>query len=217
MLEESELPYRPHSVNILRNEQFDPAFVAISPNHRIPAIVDQAPEAGAEPLALFESGAILQYLADKSGRLLPTSGNARYETLAWLNLQVAAIGPMFGQYGHFLGYAPEKVPYAIERYGNETHALYSLLDQRLASHEYLAGEYSIADVATFPWIRVNWFHQVALEDYPNVERWYRTIEQRPAVQRGCGLFADEEKIGDPDDDARESLFGAAQRGTKVES
>lgn len=215
MLEESGLEYRTHPVNILRNEQFSADFVAISPNHRIPAIVDHAPGRGEEPLALFESGAILQYLADKSGKFLPASGNARYEVLAWLNLQVAAIGPMFGQYGHFLGYAPEKVPYAIERYGNETHALYRLLDKRLEQHEFLAGDYSIADIATFPWIRVNWFHEVALEDYPAVERWYRAIERRPAVQRGCELLEDEEKIGDPDDAARESLFGAGQRDTKT--
>lgn len=215
MLEESGLAYEPHAVNILRNEQFSEAFIAISPNHRIPAIVDHDPTSSDGPLALFESGAILQYLADKSGKLLPQAGNARYEVLAWLNLQVAAIGPMFGQYGHFLGYAPEKVPYAIERYGNETHALYRLLNQRLTDEEFLAGDYSIADVATFPWVRVNWFHQIDLSDYPAVERWYQTIEQRPAVQRGCALFADEEKIGDPDDDARESLFGTAQRGNKA--
>ena len=205
-LEELELPYQTHPVNILKGEQFDASFLAINPNGRIPAIVDREGPGG-EPLALFESGAILVYLAEKAGRLWPESPRERHRVHQWLMFQMGNVGPMFGQCGHFKGYAPEPIPYAIERYTNETLRLYGVLDQQLARSEYLAGEYSIADVATWPWIRVRWFHEIDLDPFPHVERWYRAIEARPAVGRGVALLAEQEKIGDPSDETREVFFG----------
>lgn len=209
VLEELALPYRLHPVNILRGEQFAPRFLAISPNNKIPAIVDtQGP--GRRPFALFESGAILQYLAEKAGRLMPRAARARYVTLQWLNFQVANVGPMFGQCGHFLGYAPRRIPYAIERYRKETLRLYGVLDRRLGQAEYLAERYSIADVATWPWVRVRWLHRIDIDEFPNVRRWYEAIERRPAVQRGVALLAERMKIGNPDREARAALFGRRQ-------
>ena len=209
MLEETGLDYDVKAINMLKGEQFAPEFLAISPNNKIPAIVDHDGPGG-EPISLFESGAILQYLAEKTGLFMPADTQGRFEVIQWLTFQVAAIGPMFGQCGHFMGYAPEKIPYAIDRYRNETLKLYGVLDDRLAKKPYLAGDYSIADMATFPWVRVRWFHEIEIDDFPHVARWYEAIDARPAVQRGCALLEDDEKIGDPDDEAREALFGEQQ-------
>jgi GST-like protein len=209
MLEEIGLEYRVRPVNILRGEQFRPAFLRISPNNKIPAIVDPSGP-GRRPYALFESGAILQYLADKTGKLLPKRGAARYDVLQWLNFQVASVGPMFGQCGHFLGYAPKKIPYAIDRYRNETLRLYGVMDRRLAKHEFLAGRRSIADVAVFPWIEVRWLHRIDIDEFPNVKRWADALRARPAVQRGMAVMAASEKIGNPDAETREAFFGRTQ-------
>jgi GST-like protein len=209
LLEEVGLPYRVRPVNILRGEQFRPGFLRISPNNRIPAIVDTQGPGGA-PMAVFESGAILQYLAEKSGRFLPTDTRGRFEVLQWLNFQVASVGPMFGQCGHFLGYAPRRIPYAIERYRNETLRLYGVMERRLRRRSFLAGDYSIADIATWPWVRVRWLHEIEIDDFPRVRRWYERIEARPAVQRGVALLAERMKIGNPDPKARAALFGKAQ-------
>lgn len=209
MLEECGLPYRVKAVNMLRGEQFRPSFLKVNPNNKIPAIVDQEGPGG-EPMALFESGAILQYLAEKSGQFLPRERRARYLVLQWLNFQVANVGPMFGQCGHFLGYAPRRIRYAIDRYRNETLRLYGVMDRRLAETPYLGGRYSIADMATWPWVRVRWLHHIDLAEFPHVARWYESIEQRPAVQRAMAVLAKREKIGNPDAKAREALFGATQ-------
>jgi GSH-dependent disulfide-bond oxidoreductase len=209
MLEEAGLEYRVKPVNMLRGEQFRPAFLKINPNNKIPAIVDlQGP--GGKPFALFESGAILQYLAEKSGRFMPRATRARYTVIQWLTFQVAGVGPMFGQCGHFLGYAPRKIPYAIERYRNETLRLYRVMDERLGRVKYLAGDYSIADMATWPWVHVRWLHKIDIDEFPNVKRWYETIGARPAVQRGIAVLADRMKIGNPDKQARAALFGKQQ-------
>ena len=183
MLEELGLEYTTHEVNIGKGEQYSDAFVQINPNSKIPAMVDHNGPDG-EPFPLFESGAILFYLAEKYRRFLPAEGRARYETMQWLMFQMGGPGPMFGQVHHFLRSAPEPVPYAIERYARETQRLYGVLDAHLGANPYLAGEYSIADMATYPWVaRFEW-HKVKLEDYPNVKRWFDTIGNREAVQRG---------------------------------
>lgn len=183
MLEETGLPYRVHPVDLGRDEQFDPAFLAISPNNKIPAIVDPDGPDG-QPLALFESGAILVYLAEKTGRFLPTDGPEKYAVLQWLMFQMGGVGPMFGQVHHFLRAAPEEVPYAIERYTTEKDRLYGVLNRHLAQAEYLAGEYSIADIATYPWVSRHDWQQTDLGRFPNVQRWFETVGARPAVQRG---------------------------------
>jgi GST-like protein len=186
MLEEVGLPYQVHAVDISKGEQLKPEFVALNPNSKIPAIVD--PEGpGGKPLRLFESGAILIYLAEKSGKLLPREPEARYETLQWLMFQMGGVGPMFGQAHHFLRAAPEPVPYAVARYTKETARLYGVLDGQLGRKEYLAGAYSIADVATYPWVARHEWHRIALGDYPNVARWFAAIGARPAVQRGMSV------------------------------
>ena len=186
MLEEAGLPYRVHPVNISKNEQFTPEFIAINPNSKIPAIVDaQGPDG--KPISVFESGAILIYLADKTGMLLSKVPRARYEALQWLMFQMGGVGPMFGQNHHFRRAAPEKVPYAIERYQKETDRLYGVLDARLKQVPFLAGEYSIADIATYPWVARHEWHQVDLAKFPNVKRWYDGIGQRPAVVKGMAV------------------------------
>ncbi|WP_119304431.1 glutathione S-transferase N-terminal domain-containing protein [Dongia deserti] len=209
-LEEMGLAYAVHAVDIGEGDQFKPEFLKISPNNRIPAIVDQDGPKG-KPLSLFESGAILIYLAEKTGQLLAPSGNARYIAVTWLMFQMGNIGPMLGQTHHFRTYAPEKIPYAIERYTNEAKRLYGVLDRRLGEAEYLAGDYSIADIATFPWLR-SWERQgVTLSDHRNVERWFHTIEARPAVQRGLQVLADRGNKQQPfTDRQREILFGRTQ-------
>lgn len=183
-LEELRLPYEVHPIDITQNEQFDPEFLKISPNNKIPAIID--PDGpGGEPFALFESGAILLYLARKTGRLMPESPRAYWTAVQWLMWQMGGFGPMLGQAHHFLRFAPEDVPYAKERYRNETRRLYGVLDKRLGEAEWLAGdEYSMADIATFPWAARHEWQEIDLDDFPNVKRWFDSIASRPAVQRG---------------------------------
>ncbi len=188
MLEECGLEYRVHKVDIGKGEQFREEFVAINPNSKIPAIVDyEGP--GGHALRLFESGAILVYLAGKTGRFLPQSDRGKYEALQWLMFQMGGVGPMFGQAHHFLRAAKEEVPYAIERYTSETRRLYGVLERRLSHAAFLAEEYSIADIATYPWVARHEWHKVDLVDFPNVKRWYDTIARRPAVARGMAVPA----------------------------
>jgi GST-like protein len=183
MLEELGLPYNTHAINIGKDDQFKPAFVAINPNSKIPAIVDSEGPDG-EPISIMESGAILIYLAEKTGKLLAPTGRQRSVALQWLMFQMGGVGPMFGQVHHFLRAAKEQVPYAIARYTKETQRLYGVLDARLKDREYLADAYSIADIATYPWVaRFEW-HKTRLEDFPNVKRWFDALSQRPAVERG---------------------------------
>ena len=188
MLEELALPYRVHPVNIGKDDQFKPEFIKINPNSKIPAIVD--PDGpGGKPYSIMESGAILIYLADKTGKLLAKSGGARYDALQWLMFQMGGVGPMFGQTHHFLRAAKEQVPYAIERYTKETRRLYGVLDGHLKDNAYLAGDYSIADIATYPWVARHEWHKVDLNDFPNVKRWYDAISARPAVKKGMDVPA----------------------------
>jgi GSH-dependent disulfide-bond oxidoreductase len=189
MLEEVDLPYNVHVIDIGKGDQFTPEFVAINPNSKIPAIVD-GDGPGGKPMALFESGAILIYLADKTGSdLLPKDGAERYAVMEWLMFQMAGVGPMFGQTHHFLKFAKVDVPYAKERYSTETRRLYGVLDKRLGEAEYMAGAYSIADIATYPWVMRHEFQQVDLGEFPNVKRWAEAISARPAVQRGMEVPA----------------------------
>jgi GSH-dependent disulfide-bond oxidoreductase len=209
MLEECGLPYNVHAVDIGAGDQFEPRFLAISPNNKIPAIVDDEGPDG-RPISLFESGAILVYLAAKTGRFLPASDRGKWEVLQWLMFQMGSVGPMLGQAHHFRLYAPEKLPYAIDRYTNEAKRLYNVMDKRLARSEWLGGpEYTIADIATWPWLR-NWKNQgIELEELPHLKAWFERIEQRPAVQRGVKVLADRRKPI-TDDKAREVLFGKTQ-------
>lgn len=209
MLEEVGLPYVVRPVNILKGEQFDRAFLAINPNNKVPAILDPVGPEGT-PIAVFESGAVLVYLAEKTGKLLPRDGAARYRALQWLFFQVGGVGPMFGQLGHFKGYAPEQIPYAIDRYRNESLRLYGVMDEQLARSEYLAGDYSVADVAVYPWVDVRWFHEIDLAGFPNVARWFETLSRRDAVIRGARLMKDQEVIGNVTDETREVYFGTRQ-------
>jgi len=186
MLEELGLPYRVHAINIGKDDQFKPEYIKINPNGKIPSIVDPEGPDG-KPIAMMESGAILVYLADKTGKLLAKSGRARYVALQWLMFQMGGVGPMFGQTHHFLRAAKEQVPYAIERYSKETRRLYGVLNDHLKDHAYLAGEYSIADIATYPWVARHEWHKVDLNDFPHVKRWYDAISARPAVQRGMNV------------------------------
>ena len=209
MLEECGLPYKATAVDIGTGEQFAPEFLAISPNNKIPALVDpQGPDG--KPIHLFESGAILLYLASKTGRFLPDDVRGRFETLEWLMFQMGGVGPMLGQAHHFRSYAPQKVEYAIERYTNEAKRLYGVMDRRLAKTKYIAGpQYTIADIAIFPWLR-SWKNQgIDWNDYPHLKGWFDEIGARPAVQRGVEVLANQRK---PlvDDKARDILFGARQ-------
>ena len=186
MLEETGLPYRVLPVDIGKGEQFAPAFLSISPNNRIPAIVD-ADGPGGQPLALFESGAILLYLAHKTGRFLPTDTAQQFRAIQWLMFQMGGVGPMFGQAHHFLRAAPEPVPYAIQRYSTEVQRLYRVLEGHLQGRDYLADDYSVADIATYPWVARHEWHRVALTDFPAVQRWFERVGQRRAVQRGMAV------------------------------
>ncbi|QLE52752.1 glutathione S-transferase family protein (plasmid) [Nostoc sp. C057] len=179
MLEEVELPYDVHKIDITTQQQFTPEYIAINPNSKIPAIVDQ--ETG---IKVFESGAILIYLAEKTGKLLPTEQKSRFQVLEWLMFQMAGVGPMFGQLNHFKRFAPEKLPYAIERYEKETLRIYGVLDKQLQDNEFICGDYSIADIATYPWVAIYEFQGLTLDNYPNLKRWVDMVQQRPAVQRG---------------------------------
>ncbi|WP_165667068.1 glutathione binding-like protein [Metapseudomonas otitidis] len=187
-LEETGLPYRIHPINIGKDEQFQPHFLKIAPNNRIPAIVDNEPADGGEPLSLFESGAILLYLAEKTGRFIPQDLRGRQEALQWLFWQMGGLGPMAGQNHHFNRFAPEKVPYAIQRYVKETARLYGVLDRRLADRAFVAGDdYSIADMAIYPWIVPHAYQEQDLDDFPHVKRWFQAIQARPATVRAYDL------------------------------
>jgi GSH-dependent disulfide-bond oxidoreductase len=185
MLEEIAMPYEVHPINLGQGDQFKPEYLAINPNNKIPSIID-ADGPGGKPLTLFESGAILMYLAEKSGKLWPADMRQRYAVIQWLMFQMGGVGPMFGQANYFFR-LEEKVPYAIERYHKEALRLYGVLEKALGQNEYLAGEYSIADIATYPWVWRHDIHQVKLEDFPNVKRWYDKISERPAVKRGMEI------------------------------
>ena len=187
MLEEVGLPYQVHLVDLTKQEQFHPNFLKINPNNKIPAIVDhQGPHN--RSLTLFESGAILIYLAEKAGKLLPSDPVLRIHAIQWLMFQMGGVGPMLGQVHHFLHYAAEKVPYAVERYSNEARRLYRVMDQHLEEEPYFAREYSIADIAIFPWVHLHERQRIDLEDYPNVKRWHDIILERPSVQKGLHLI-----------------------------
>ncbi len=186
-LEEADLPYSIVPVNISKGEQFKPEFLRFSPNNRIPAIVDNAPAVGGRPVSVFESGAILVYLGDKTGKFLPTEPYSRVEVMQWLFWQMGGLGPMAGQNHHFSQYAPEKIPYAIERYVKETNRLYGVLDKRLADREFVAGDYSIADMASYPWVVPYERQGQRLDEFPNLKRWFETIRARPAVTRAYEL------------------------------
>lgn len=210
-LEEMGLAYTVKPVNILSGEQHTPEFAALSPNTRIPAIVDHDGPGGA-PHSVFESGAILMYLAEKSGQFWPADAAARSDMIQWLFFQCANVGPMFGQCGHFRGYAPERIEYGINRYCGETVKLYGVMDRVLGTRAYLAGEaYSLADMATYPWCapKIRELHAIDIDQFPNVKRWVEAIEARPAVQRGMAVLGDVMKIGNPDEKARAALFGKA--------
>ena len=184
MLEELGLPYNVFPINIMKDEQFDPDFLKISPNNKIPAIVDHEGPNG-EPISVFETGAILIYLADKTGRFLPKEPKAYYDVMQWLMFQMGGVGPMLGQAHHFRRFAPEQIPYAVDRYTNETARLYGVIDRQVADHEWLAAdEYTIADIATFPWIARHEWQGQNLDDFPNLKRWYDANWSRPAVQKG---------------------------------
>lgn len=208
-LEEAGLEYTIKPVNIGKGEQFEPAFLAISPNNRMPAIVDHAPGDGGAPISVFESGAILQYLAEKSGRFLPRDPRGRIETLEWLYWQVGGQGPMTGQYGHFNVYAPEKIDYAIERYTKEVLRLLGVLDRRLAGRAFLGGDdYGIADMACFPWINPYKTAPIDLEPFAHVRRWHASIAARPATLRAYAAGENVSRSGQPlSEEARRHLFG----------
>lgn len=209
MLEECGLPYQAHAIDIGAGNQFHPSFLAISPNNKIPAIVDPDGPDG-EPMSMFESGAILLYLAGKTGRFLPASTRARYEVLQWLMFQMGGVGPMLGQAHHFRIYAPQKIDYAVQRYTREANRLYGVMDQRLVQAPYLGGEeYSIADIAVFPWLR-SWQNQgIDWADYPRLRNWFDEIGDRPAVQRGVEVLNDQRRAL-TDLQAKEALFGDQQ-------
>lgn len=209
MLEETGLPYEVHPVDIGAGDQFKPEFLKISPNNKMPAIVDRDGPGG-RPYSLFESGAILMYLAEKTGKLLPSERRARYDVVQWLMFQMGGVGPMLGQAHHFRAYALEQIPYAISRYTNEAKRLYGVMDRRLEGRDWFAGDYSIADIAIFPWLR-SWERQgVVLDEYPQVKRWFGAVEARPAVQRGLKVLSDRARSGPMDEKQREMLFGATQ-------
>jgi len=208
-LEEAGLPYAIHPVNIGKGDQFKPEFLAVSPNNRIPAIVDLSPSDGGAPLSVFESGAILLYLAEKTGQFLPSDLRGRVATLEWLFWQVGGLGPMAGQNHHFKQYAPEKLPYAINRYVDETNRLYGVLDKRLADKPYVAGDYSIADMAIYPWVAPYENQGQKLEDFPHLKRWFEAIAARPAVQAAYAKAAAAPSISD--EESRKILFGQRAR------
>ena len=209
-LEEMGLEYKVIPVDIGAGDQFDPDYLKLNPNNKMPTIVDHQPGDGGDPFTVFESGAILLYLAEKTGSFLPTDMRGRSEVAQWLMFQMGSIGPMLGQAHHFRQYAPEPIDYAVDRYTNEANRLYAVLDRRLDGRDYLVGDYSIADMATMPWLRRPERQGVEIDDYPNVKRWRQAILDRPAVERGLEVLADRSRPGPIDDKAREILFGAAQ-------
>ena len=205
-LEEAALPYKIIPVDIGKGEQFKPEFLKISPNNRIPAIVDHDPGGGGPALSLFESGAILLYLAEKTGRFIPADVRGRARVLEWLFWQVGGLGPMAGQNGHFNQYAPEKVPYAIDRYTKETNRLYGVLDRQLAGRDYIAGDYSIADMACYPWIVPHERHHQNLDDFANLKRWFHRVRERAACQRAY-VGVEQSYSRKISDEERKILFG----------
>ena len=207
MLEETGLEYRLHWVDLRKGEQFDPEFLKISPNNKIPVILDRNGPGG-EPMSVFESGAILIYLAEKTGRFLPAEPRARTQVLEWLMFQVGGVGPMLGQAHHFRAYAREKIPYAIERYTSEGARIYRVLDKRLSENEYLAGDYSIADMAVFPWIRLHERQGQDLADHPHLSRWFDAIAARPSVARDMEKTRD--VVGTITDEMWDNLWGKKQ-------
>ncbi|MEM0981804.1 MAG: glutathione S-transferase N-terminal domain-containing protein, partial [Cyanobacteria bacterium P01_H01_bin.58] len=205
-LEEADLPYTIHPINIGEGDQFQPDFLAIAPNNRIPAIVDQAPADGGAAISVFESGAILQYLAEKTGQFLPTDIRDRTEAMQWLFWQMGGLGPMLGQNHHFSQYAPEQIPYAINRYVKETSRLYGVLDKRLADRDYVAGAYSIADMAAYPWIVPYAKQGQNLEAFPNLQRWFQAIKARPAVERAYAKAKEVNTSTTMSEEAKKILF-----------
>ena len=204
--EEAGVPYTIHKVDIGKGDQFKPEFLKIAPNNRMPAIVDTVPADGGAPISIFESGAILQYLAEKTGKFLPEDIRGRTETMQWLFWQMGGLGPMAGQNGHFNVYAPEKIPYAMERYTKETSRLYGVLNKRLANREFVAGDYSIADMASYPWIVPYENHKQKLEDFQHLKRWFESIRSRPAVVRAYAA-AGPSYAKPMTDEERKVLFG----------
>ena len=212
-LEEVGFPYQVKPVNIGKGDQFEPEFLKIAPNNRMPAIVDHDPIGRGEPISVFESGAILVYLAEKTGRFLPSDPRGRYDVLQWLFWQMGGLGPMAGQNHHFARYAPEQIPYAIDRYVKETGRLYGVLDKRLADREFIAGEYSVADMASYPWIVPYENQGQKLEDFPHLHRWFNKIKARPATVRAYEVGPRvNPALGQPmDDDEKKVLFGQTHR------
>jgi GSH-dependent disulfide-bond oxidoreductase len=208
-LEELGLPYNVIPINIGKGDQFKSEFLKLSPNNKMPAIVD-ADGPGGKPISIFESGAILIYLAEKTGGLMPTDARGRYKVLEWLMFQMASVGPMLGQAHHFRRYAPEQIRYAIERYTNEARRIYGVVDKRVGEVPYLAGEYSIADIAAYPWLKLHKLQGQNLEDFPNLKRWYEAIEARPAVQKGMAVMANGPALQPNDKETFSVLFGAQQ-------
>lgn len=206
LVEELDIPYRLIPINITKGEQHEASYRALNPNSRIPTIVDHSPSDGGDPFTVFESGAIMIYLADKEKRFLPSELRQRSEVLQWLFWQVGGLGPMMGQAQHFYRYAPEPIPYATIRYQNETMRLLKILDQRLASRDFICGEYSIADMACFPWIRIHKLTGVSLEEVPNVLAWYSRVRSRPAVDRGVDLLRDSWVDVAKSAEAKQNLF-----------
>jgi len=210
-LEEAGVPYTIKPVNISAGDQFKPEFLKISPNNRIPAMVDTEPSDGKGPLSVFESGAILQYLAEKTGKFLPADRRGRADVMQWLFWQMGGLGPMAGQNGHFNNYAPEKIPYAIDRYVKETERLYGVLDERLEDREFIVGDYSIADIACYPWIVPHERHKQNLGEFANLKRWFAAIQQRPAVQRAYELAKTINTKPTVNEESKALLFGQGRR------
>jgi len=210
-LEEAGMPYEVFPINISKGDQFGEAFLKISPNNRIPAIVDAAPADGGAAISVFESGAILQYLAEKAGRFLGGDVREKYEVLQWLNWQMAGLGPMAGQNHHFVQYAPEKIPYAMERYIKETNRLYGVLNRRLADRAFVAGDYSIADMAIYPWVVPYERQKQDIEDFPHLKRWFFEMKARPAVVRAYEMAKRVNELPTVSEEARAHLFGQVAR------
>ncbi|MCG8694754.1 MAG: glutathione S-transferase N-terminal domain-containing protein [Minwuiales bacterium] len=206
-LEETGLDYKIIPVNISTGEQFEPSFLEIAPNNRIPAMVDHDPAEGEAPISIFESGAMLQYLAEKTGQFMPADLAGRTEVMQWLFWQMGGLGPMAGQNHHFVTYAPEKIPYAMDRYVNETGRLYGVLNKRLADREFVAGDYSIADMACYPWIVPHERQKQNLDDFPNLKRWYDAIAARPATVRAYARAKEINTQPTVSEDAKKILFG----------
>lgn len=209
LLEELVQPYNTIAIDIGAGDQFKPEFLAISPNNKMPALVDSEGPGG-KPLAIFESGAIMMYLAEKHCRFWPQDTRGKYDVAQWLMFQMASVGPMLGQAGHFHNYAPEPIKYALDRYTNEGKRLYGVMDRKLATSRFLAGEYSIADMAVFPWLRFPERQGLSMDGFPHLHRWREEIAARPAVKKGLELLAERRRVGPPDAKQKEVLFGATQ-------